>query len=60
VRAHPSQMCPAKTVLDCDQRGDPPEEHGVPGHEVHGQDGLGVGGEGTVNLVGPYTAGRIG
>jgi hypothetical protein len=32
VRRHPDQMCPAGTVLDRDQRVDPPEEHGVHVH----------------------------
>jgi hypothetical protein len=29
VRRHTGQMCPAGTVLDCDQRVDPGEKHGV-------------------------------
>jgi hypothetical protein len=45
VRGHPGQMCPATTVLDRDQRGDPPEKHGVHRHEIHGQDGLRLRGE---------------
>ena len=42
MRRHPAQMCPAGTVLDRDQRVDPPEEHGVHVHEIHGQDSLGL------------------
>jgi hypothetical protein len=37
--------CPAGTVLDRDQRVDPPEEHGIHMHEVHSQNSLGLGGE---------------
>jgi hypothetical protein len=40
VRRHPGQMYPAGTVLDRDQRVNPPKEHGVHVHEIHGQDSL--------------------
>jgi hypothetical protein len=42
VRRHPGQMYPAGTVLDRDQRVNPPKEHGVHVHEIHGQDSLGL------------------
>jgi hypothetical protein len=42
VCAHPEQMCSAGAMLDCDQDLDPPEHDGVHGHEVHGEDGLGL------------------
>jgi hypothetical protein len=32
-------------MLDCDQDLDPPEHDGIHGHEVHGEDGLGLGGK---------------
>jgi hypothetical protein len=32
-------------MLDRDQGVDPGEEHGIHVHEVHGEDGLGLGGE---------------
>jgi hypothetical protein len=41
----PGQMCPAGTVLDRDQRVNPPETRGVHVHEIHGEDGLGLCGE---------------
>ena len=45
VRGHAEQRGPAGAVLDRDQRVNPLQHHGVHGHEVHGQDGLGLGGE---------------
>ena len=45
MRGHAEQMDPAGTVLDCDQRIESPQQHGVHVHEVHGQDGLGLTGE---------------
>jgi hypothetical protein len=45
VCAHLEQMCSAGAMLDCDQDLDPPEHDGVHGHEVHGEDGLGLGGK---------------
>jgi hypothetical protein len=45
-------MCPAGTVLDRDQRVDPPEEHSIHTHEVHSQNSLGLGGE-DCRQVGP-------
>jgi len=45
VRGHAEQVCLAGAVLDRDQRVDPPENHGVHRDEVHGQYGLGLGGE---------------
>src|SRR5438270_415165 len=43
--AHPNQMCPAGAMLDCDQRVDPSEQHGVYVQEVYGQNSLGLSGE---------------
>ena len=45
VCAHLEQMCSAGAMLDCDQDLDPPEHDSVHGHEVHGEDGLGLGGK---------------
>jgi hypothetical protein len=45
MRAHPDQMCPAKAMLDGDQRVNPSEQHGVDVQEVYGQDSRGLGGE---------------
>ena len=45
VRADPGQVCSAGTVLDRDQDVDPPERDGVYVQKVHGEDGLGLGGE---------------
>jgi len=43
--AHPEQMRSAAAMLDGDQDVDPPEQDGVHGHEVHSEDGLGLGGK---------------
>jgi len=45
VCAHLEQMRSAGAMLDCDQDLDPPEHDSVHGHEVHGEDGLGLGGK---------------
>jgi hypothetical protein len=45
VRGHSCQRCPATTVLDRDQGVDSSQHHGVYVHEIHGQDGLSLGGE---------------
>jgi hypothetical protein len=42
MRGYSHQMCPAGTVLDCDQRIDPSEQHGVHVHQVHRQDSFGL------------------
>lgn len=45
VRADPEQMGPAGIMLDPDQEVDPPKRNGVSVQKVHGEDGLGLGGE---------------